>query len=438
MALYTRASKRDKTDRRGFRPTSWVAIAALFLAVLTGGSAAASDPWISVSSGSVPGIVTVQGDGWSGTGAVSLYQCSDQPEGPEDFWNLCNQDSRVAVTDDPPWQIDFEVVSLLNLDDPFLDGTHDAWGNGTYDCEAAGATCVIVATEDMQSFRWAPLAFSPIYPTPGAADVVSPPDISNLTDGAPVTVFSAGHRPGTEAMAYVCRGYGTAFPGGCDPIAGSQDTVDENGEYTHEASVPRFVWVNPPIGESDWYDCADGCSLMVASAQNLASSYWEQDVDELLLFRDEPMEKNPSLLSVTKVQVNRMGGITITGLVDCTQAVTEWGQEEYFAGVNINWTARQPIGRRGVVTARYESAILSACNDPEDVFPETPPYPWGTHPPVTSPATWWVYPDVGGKFVAGNIHVEVRATGGSWSPSPRADGYLINGASQWDGRAVKA
>ena len=324
----------------------------------------------------------------------------------------------------------------------FPPGTENWIGNHTYDCEAAGATCWVVATEDWQSYAWDEIPFTTKYgPLAKATVTVTPPSSwTSLTDGQPVTVHNEGHRPGTQAMAYACAGFGYAFPGGCDPIPASELTIPGTGIYHNTAvPLPRFVWVNPPegYGEPSWYDCANGCSVLVASADNLASPYWEQGVDTLLRFRAEPLEKNPQLLTVTRVRVNKLGGITIEGKIDCTQAIAEWGQSAFEAGVNVSWKARQPIGRKSAVTAHYESAILSLCHNPFDTDPATPPYPWATHPPITSSAIWWVYPDTGGKFTTGALHVDVQVTGGTWSTSPGADQYLLTGVAQWDGKAVR-
>ena len=199
--------------------------------------------------------------------------------------------------------------------------------------------------------------------------------------------------------------------------------------------LPRFVWVNDPFDHGEWYDCAGGCSVLVASADNLASPYWEPPM-ALLTFGAVDVEQHPQLLTVTRVRVNRLGGITIEGKIDCTQAIAKWGQSAFEAGVNVSWKARQPVGRKGAVTAHYDSVIATLCYDPLDTTPATP-YPWATHPPITSPAIWWVYPDTGGKFTAGKIHVDVQVTGAPWSTSPGADQYILTGVTQWDGKAVK-
>lgn len=404
---------------------------ALPLVSLGSSSALAADgPQISIQSGSIPGTLMVDGDGWSGSAGVSLYQCADQVDSEEALWQLCDMSTGVQVTVDPPWTTDFQTKGVLSLSQPFPPRSENAWGNGTYDCEAVDATCTIVATEDWQTFVWTNPDYTALYGPLDKATVTD--DTTGLTDGAPVGVHNTGHRPGTQAMAYVCAGYGYAFPGGCDPIPGSERTIDSDGAYDAAVSLPRWVWVNDPFGNASWYDGANGVSVLVVSAGNLASPYWEAGADSLITFRNEPFEKNPQLFTVTQVRVNKSGGITVEGKINCSQAVMEWGQQNAMAAVHNDWTARQPVGRKGVVTAHYSAAIMQSCHEPG----KTGPYTWATHPPITSSAIWWVYPDSGGKFVAGKIHIDAQATGGSFSSSPGADQYLITGATQWDGRAV--
>jgi hypothetical protein len=381
----------------------------------------------------VPGTVTVQGDGWSGEGGVWLYQCGGYPDDEDEFWQNCDHSSGIEVTQDPPWNVTFDVVAIVDpgAQEPFPPGTVNAMGNGTADCEVAGAGCGLLAIEgeisDLPSVThaWAMLEFASLYGPP-TIDVSG--TTSELRDGDAVTVASSGHRPGTAAMTYLCVGAGPAYPGGCDPVAGSLVTIDGTGGFSEPVELPRFVWNNDPLGNSEWYDCADGCSAAVVSAGNLLSPY-----SSPITFARTDVEQHPSVLSVTKVLVNKYGAINVTGLVDCGSALGAWGLDDVaVAGGNISWTARQPIGRKGVVTAHYESAIASICHDPA----KAGPYPWGTHPPVTSPDVWWVYPDSGGKFAAGNVTITVRYDGGVWGGWWGAENYLLTGASQWNVKAV--
>lgn len=417
--------------RMGWWQLALLAIVATAAALLPA-AADAQDLQITVV-GSGPGPVTVQGEG--GEGGTWLYQCADAPEDEDMFWRVCDTSTGQQVTEGPPWSTTFATQAVIRTGEPFPPGTENRIGNGTTDCEAADAHCTIAATSDWQSFAWAEIPFDVLYgPLPKAT--VSG-QTTDLRDGQSVAVASTGHRPGTQAMTYICPRYGFAFPGGCDPIPSSEATIPASGTYARDVAMPRFVWVDDPFGHGDWSDCADGgCSVLVASADNLTSAGWEEG-DPLLTFLPVSLEQHPEVLTVTRVRVNRLGGITVEGKVDCTAAVAAWGQSGSLAGVNIDWTARQPVGRRGAVTASYTSVIATVCHDPANVDPLRPPYPWATHPPITDPAIWWVYPSSGGKFATGPIHIDVRATGGTWSASPGADRYILTGAAQWDGKAVK-
>ncbi|MGI9117377.1 MAG: hypothetical protein ACR2JV_07055 [Gaiellales bacterium] len=409
------------------------AVVAVAVYVVATGTAAADPPSLSVV-GSGPGEVTVDGTGGDG-GGVWLYQCADSPENEQMFYEVCDTGSGLQVTDDAPWSVQFPTQAVIRLRDGFAPRTENAIGNGTFDCQAADAHCMIAATSDWQSFSWARIPFDVIYGTLGKATVSGP--TTDLIDGALVQVRSAGHRPRTQAMAYICPSYGYAFPGGCDPVPSSEATIPFDGVYQHVVSMPRFLWVNDPFGQTSWFDCAAGCSVLVASADNLTSASWKSGADALLRFRDVPLEQHPQLLTVDRARVNRSGGITIDGRVDCTQAVLMWGQGGSAASVHVAWTARQPVGRKSAVIGRYDAVVASMCHDPAGGDPLTPPYPWITSPPITQAVTWWVFPSPGGKFAAGPIHVDVQVTGGSWSASPGADRYILTGTVQWDGKAVK-
>lgn len=390
------------------------------------------------------GAVTVNGSGWPGAPGPTLYQCADVPEDEEQFWQVCDQATALQVENDPV-DVEFAVKDVLDLGEPFPPATVNAMGNGTMDCEADGAHCMIVAIEwgpgdfENATVAWANLGYEdvPGYVPYFTAEYGTPSievegATTGLKDGASVTITSSGHRPGTDAMTYLCRGDGLAYPGGCDPVAGSRDTTEssalDNGVYTATVKLPRFVWDNDTFGNAGWYDCADGCSLAVVSAGNLQSQY-----SGPITFEAVNVEQNPSILSVEKVYVNRYGAINVNGSVLCTAAMAAWGlDDEAAAGGNISWTARQPVGRKGVVTGHYESAIASICHDPDTAGP----YLWGTKKPITSDEDWWIYPDIGGKFVAGNVTITVRYDGGVYGGWWGAENYVLTGATQWNVKAV--
>lgn len=72
----------------------------------------------------------------------------------------------------------------------------------------------------------------------------------------------------------------------------------------------------------------------------------------------------PSMLSAPKVLVNRTGGITATGNVDCAAAVlAAWGSYANAPDLvftNVSWTIDQPQGRR-MISATFEDHMASPC-----------------------------------------------------------------------------
>lgn len=124
-------------------------------------------------------------------------------------------------------------------------------------------------------------------------------------------------------------------------------------------------------------------------------------------------------ITLTQVLVNKLGGITITGTVDCAAVVAavDWNGEEAGLGtepenlsvaVNMNWSATQPVGRTKSVSASWGSSFLTPCYN---TYPGwgavgAAAYAWTTHSSLGSTTTAWVYPSAG-KFAAGFMHVEV-------------------------------
>ncbi|MFA6112192.1 MAG: hypothetical protein WDA75_25825 [Candidatus Latescibacterota bacterium] len=123
--------------------------------------------------------------------------------------------------------------------------------------------------------------------------------------------------------------------------------------------------------------------------------------------------------TVDQVLVNRYGGITISGTLDCTAAVADL----YGGAANIpadttvlvskSWTATQYVGRNKVVTASYDSGIASVCYTNDPVFmgdAAEAPWPWSTLYAYPVGETQWVYSSTG-KFGTGPIHVELTLEG---------------------------
>ena len=147
--------------------------------------------------------------------------------------------------------------------------------------------------------------------------------------------------------------------------------------------------------------------------------------------------------TVDQVLVNRYGGITVSGRMDCSEQVADiyGGAENIPAGTTVfvgkQWTATQYVGRGKVITASYSSGIASVCftNDPA-VFggDVTPPWPWGTNYGFPVGTTQWVYAD-NGKFAAGAIHVELTLD--SVELQVGTDTHYFYSFSGWNLRAVR-
>lgn len=149
--------------------------------------------------------------------------------------------------------------------------------------------------------------------------------------------------------------------------------------------------------------------------------------------------------TVDTVLVNRYGGITVSGTLDCTEAVADvyGGAENIPADTTVfvskSWVATQYVGRGKVVTARWDSGIASVCytNDPFVLswpgYGEAP-WPWSTQYafPVGDPQ--WVYSSTG-KFGAGAIHVELTIQSDPLTVGE--DTHTFYDFSGWNVRAAK-
>ena len=153
--------------------------------------------------------------------------------------------------------------------------------------------------------------------------------------------------------------------------------------------------------------------------------------------------------TVDLVQVNKAGGITVSGSLDCTDQVAAiYGgaaniPADTMVLVNMNWDALQYVGKTKTVSASYDSGIASICytNMDASMFPDwvdlDPPYSWDTRYAYPVGTTQWVY-SRDGKFVAGPIHIELNAYGSLsvFEDSQWVDYYLYD-FSGWNLRATK-
>lgn len=145
-------------------------------------------------------------------------------------------------------------------------------------------------------------------------------------------------------------------------------------------------------------------------------------------------EKTFTLIADT-VLVNKGGGITVSGTLDCTAAVEEAYEgstipSEFAVFTNVNWRATQYVGRGKVVTAVWESAVASVCYGSPFEGSGT----WQTRYPYPSGAIQWVY-SATGKFQAGTIHIEVWSEG---EIPVGEDSYLLATWGGYDLKAIKS
>jgi hypothetical protein len=159
--------------------------------------------------------------------------------------------------------------------------------------------------------------------------------------------------------------------------------------------------------------------------------------------------------TVDLVQVNRMGGITVSGSLDCTEQVAAiYGGAaniplDTMVLVNMNWDALQYVGKNKTVFAEYDSGIASICytNLDPSLFPDwvdlVAPYSWDTRYAYPVGTVQWVY-SRDGKFAAGPIHIELTASGGLSvyeESDPPGNGewfdYYLYDFSGWNLRATK-
>jgi hypothetical protein len=152
-------------------------------------------------------------------------------------------------------------------------------------------------------------------------------------------------------------------------------------------------------------------------------------------------------VTLTQVLVNRGGGITISGTLDCSAVVAEAYAsaglsipEHTAIFVGVRWTATQYVGRAKAVTATYDPGIAHPCfnNDPALDVPVVGPWTWSTKNPYPQGGEQWVY-STNGKFASGPIHVEVAVIEAEdgYTFEVAGETYSLYHWSTWDVRAVK-
>jgi hypothetical protein len=129
---------------------------------------------------------------------------------------------------------------------------------------------------------------------------------------------------------------------------------------------------------------------------------------------DPPAENAFADVYGITAQVNRTGGITVSGLVNCHQAVERYEADNgplpdgSTVNVGYEWVARQPLGRKGgYLVATFGSSHLTACY--KTATPDAD-FAWDSSPyGMATPV--FVYSDLG-KFTRSTVHVDVTMYGG--------------------------
>lgn len=128
-------------------------------------------------------------------------------------------------------------------------------------------------------------------------------------------------------------------------------------------------------------------------------------------------------VNVTSALVNRTGGITASGTMSCADAVAAYDWTDFGGSqgvpptglvilVNVNWTAQQPIGRKTMLSAAYDSNLKNPCFSNTDVYANqicdsvAQPCPWISSNFGSSDVPVYVY-SANGKFGPVKTHFNV-------------------------------
>ncbi len=126
--------------------------------------------------------------------------------------------------------------------------------------------------------------------------------------------------------------------------------------------------------------------------------------------------------TVDSVLVNKTGGITVFGTMDCTAEVSAYYGGSIPANVTVgastDWTAYQPAGRKTMIQASFASNHLQTCfNNNPSLGPNQPlcggsngPCQWLTSNYGTAFTPFYVY-SPNGRFKTGAIHVDLQTAG---------------------------
>lgn len=139
--------------------------------------------------------------------------------------------------------------------------------------------------------------------------------------------------------------------------------------------------------------------------------------------------------------VNKTGGLTVSGTMSCADAVNDFDWSRFSgdantppanltAALNVNWDAYQPVGRKTMLQAGYDSEHKDTCYNTNQKPPFGPSCgtdltarcPWLTSSYNSTSLPFYIYSSAG-KFAPGALHVDIK--------SADSDGWIIiNGEIQ--------
>jgi hypothetical protein len=247
-----------------------------------------------------------------------------------------------------------------------------------------------------------------------AAPVLADPIPANLSLETSVSHYLGGDWEHQVSFVVNCDGYAEqeAFvdlPGGADDVLSDLGPVASGTT----CRIQINYWPDPG-SNADWEEPAytPGSEFVLEGGANLVT------VDMVRIWTAEwPPEDDQGFehdmdLSVTRILLNRTGGIEVEGTSWCPEAADILtGDSEGDLYANANWTALQYVGKKTAISASYESAIAHPCWVGGD--PDHGPYAWQTRYPYPKGTLQYVYA-LNGKFSNKSIHVEAFGSTEAW------------------------
>lgn len=247
-----------------------------------------------------------------------------------------------------------------------------------------------------------------------AAEEPPPPD-AYLQMDVTLTGYLGGIIEHWMRFGVQCDGY-EAMEADAD-LTGDAGTSDPIGPLA--AGTDCQVWIEswPGAGQyGEWledvaWDPSSQVQL-VPGTTTIGVTLERYYVGEWPPERDATVEHEMAVV-IDQVLLNRNGGIQVLGAARCdaTDLIGDglWVYDQDGQIIaNANWDAIQYVGRRGAITASYDSGIGFVCFDTSDPGAWGS---WGTFYAYPSGAPQWIYA-TNGKFGTGKIHIDADANSG--------------------------